>query len=170
MNILIAAPLLVSLSSQPKLDQSIHYAPIKRVNEIHQQIEQAKIEAAKPKYNPLPLLSTVTTQKARESTVKSVRGNTYQAGQCVWHVKNLKPDLPNGLGSAYQWLGRARSMGLTVSSVPKAGAAGVRGNHAVYVVRVNADGSVLISEMNYNWVPFSQRTITRPGNYYTYIY
>lgn len=103
-------------------------------------------------------------------TVKDSSGsNTYQAGQCVWHVKNLKPEIPNGWGSAYQWLGNARASGWATGSTPRIGAVGVRGNHVVYVLKVKGD-QVLISEMNYDWVPYHQREIWKSANTYTYIY
>lgn len=111
----------------------------------------------------------VVPKKAVRQTVRTYSGNTYTPGQCTWHVKNLKASLPNGLGSAYQWLGRARAMGLATGSTPRVGAAGVRSNHVVYVLKVSGP-QVLISEMNYNWTPYAQRTIWKPAGNYTYIY
>lgn len=98
-----------------------------------------------------------------------VAGNTYEAGQCVWHVKNLKPEIPNGWGSAYQWLYNAQASGWSTGSTPKAGAVGVRGNHVVYVLKVKGS-QVLISEMNYDWIPYHQREIWKPASTYSYIY
>jgi len=43
--------------------------------------------------------------------------NSYASGQCTWYMKNLYPDLPDDLGSAYEWLGNAAADGLhTVTS------------------------------------------------------
>ena len=98
-----------------------------------------------------------------------IAGNTYEPGQCVWHVKNLKPEIPNGWGSAYQWLYNARASGWATGTTPKVGAVGVKGNHVVYVVQVKGN-QVLISEMNYDWVAFHQREIWKPASSYTYIY
>lgn len=93
-------------------------------------------------------------------------GNTYTPGQCTWHVKNLNPNVPNGLGNASEW--KANWSG-TVSSVPVVGAVAWRYGHVAQVVGVG-DGTVTVSEMNYNWVPYSVRTITIPAGSYTYLY
>ena len=50
-------------------------------------------------------------------------GNTYYAGQCTWHVKNMKPELPNMLGNADQWFYNARAMGWPTGYTAQAGAA-----------------------------------------------
>jgi LysM repeat protein len=81
-------------------------------------------------------------------------GNTYDYGYCTWYVKNRRgASLPNGLGNANTWYYRAQAMGMAVGSTPRAGAVGTttRGSlgHVVYVESVNADGSINISEMNY---------------------
>lgn len=111
--------------------------------------------------------STSSNNKARTQAYNG--SNTYEAGQCVWYVKNRKPSIPNGWGSAYSWIANARASGWTVSSKPIAGAVGAVGNHVVYVESVQGD-EVTISEMNYNYVAFSQRTVTVPASKYTYIY
>lgn len=98
-----------------------------------------------------------------------VRSGAYEAGQCTAWVAE-KRFVPSGWGNASNWRNAAQKAGWTVSSHPVDGAIGWRGNHVVYVESVNGDGTVTISEQNYNWVPFSVRTITRPANYYTYIY
>lgn len=115
----------------------------------------------------------VEAERAKEPIERgssvAVSGNTYEAGQCVWHVKNLKPEIPNGWGSAYQWLYNAQASGWATGSTPRAGAVGVRGNHVVYVLKVKGS-QVLISEMNYDWVAYHQREIWKPASNYTYIY
>ena len=101
--------------------------------------------------------------------VGSTAGNTYTYGYCTWYVKNRRPSIPNGWGNAYEWLGNARSQGFATGSTPRAGAVGTAGNHVVYIERVNSDGTVYISEMNYEgWNIKSYRTT--PGSYWTYIY
>lgn len=111
-----------------------------------------------------------TQRSSRNSTNTSVTTkNTYQAGQCVWHVKNLKPSIPNGWGSAYNWVSSAINSGWTVSDTPIAGAVGASGNHVVYVLEVR-ESTVLISEMNYNWTPYATRVIEKSISSYRYIY
>ena len=107
--------------------------------------------------------------KSANHSIAPSGGNTYQAGQCVWHVKNLKPEIPNGWGSAYQWLDNAQASGWSTGSRPRVGAVGVRGNHVVYVLKVKAN-QVLISEMNYDWVPYHQREVWKSASDYSYIY
>lgn len=103
----------------------------------------------------------------------SVAGNTYTPGQCTWHVKNLRgSSLPNGLGDANQWYGRAKAMGLSTGTTPVVGAAGVRkyGNHAVYVTAVHPNGTITVSEMNYNYTPYATRTAIKKAADFYYIY
>ena len=99
-------------------------------------------------------------------------GNTYQAGQCTWHVKNLRPDLPNSLGNADTWYQRAQALGLATGTTAQAGAAAPRktGMHVVYVVEVYGNGTMLVSEMNYNYSPYSQRTYIKNQADFYYIY
>lgn len=101
-------------------------------------------------------------------------GNTYDYGYCTWYVKNRRgASIPNGLGNANTWYSRAAGMGMSVGSVPKAGAVGTttRGGlgHVVYVESVNADGSANISEMNApTWGGVTYRTAA--AGEFMYIY
>jgi len=108
---------------------------------------------------------TVATAPARSSSP----GNTYTRGQCTWHVKNLKPSIPNGWGNAGNWINAARSSGWTVSSRPVVGAVGARGNHVVYVKAVNGN-TVTVTEMNYLSIPYNINVGSYPVGYFTYIY
>lgn len=96
-------------------------------------------------------------------------------GQCTYYVYNRfaqlgAPIRTSVLGNAAEWPANASAAGYSVSSTPRAGTAivfqyGVGGAHPVYghvgfVERVNADGSVFISEMNVQGVNvISTRTI-----------
>lgn len=96
-------------------------------------------------------------------------GNTYARGYCTWYAKNRRPDLPNNLGNANTWVARASAQGIPTGSAPSAGAIGQQGNHVVYVERVNGDGTVTVSEMNYaGFGVVSSRTV--PAGYFQYIY
>jgi len=118
---------------------------------------------------PTPVPETVIE---RPKTFSNVSGNGYDPGQCTWYVKNMRPDLPNNLGDANEWYFNAQAQGLSVGEVPQAGAAAPRkyGNHVVYVHSVNNDGTITISEMNYNWVKYETRTVNKPASDYYYIY
>lgn len=82
--------------------------------------------------------------------------NGYDRGFCTWYVANRRAEIgrpiPAGLGNASTWDDRAPAAGLTVNRTPSFGAAVVtsqRGaGHVAFVERVNADGSIWVSEMN----------------------
>ncbi len=95
--------------------------------------------------------------------------NTYQPGQCVWYIKNSRPEIPNGWGSAYKWLASARAAGWATGSIPRVGAVGVKGNHVVLVEAVNG-GIITYSDMNGSWVPFEIARRTGNAADYQYIY
>lgn len=106
-----------------------------------------------------------TTRFARGSS----SGNTYASGYCTWYAKDRRRDLPNNLGNASTWVSRAAAQGIPTGSEPRAGAIGQQGNHVVYVESVNGDGTVNVSEMNYEGLyVISRRTV--PASYFRYIY
>jgi surface antigen len=80
-------------------------------------------------------------------------GNTYPYGQCTWWAKNKRPDLPGNMGNANMWATNARRAGFPVDRTPRRGDVfqnntGYWG-HVGYVESVNGDGTITISEMNY---------------------
>lgn len=83
-----------------------------------------------------------------------IAGNTYSRGYCTWHVKNMRPDLPNNLGNADTWYARARAQGIPTGTTPRVGAAGMTKAymHVVYITAVNGS-KVTVSEMNYRGSP-----------------
>ncbi len=101
-------------------------------------------------------------------------GNGYDPGYCTWHVANRRiavgKQLPTRLGNAGPWVRNAPMYGLEVGSynpdsatdrakVKYAALVTNKSNpgHVVFVEDVYADGSLLISEMNYSG-RYSQRT------------
>lgn len=137
-------------------------------------------ERALPTPPPTVIESTATvtertaqvSQPATQTAVRgSSSGNLYSPGYCTWYVKNRRPDLPNNLGNADTWYSRATAQGMATGTTPAAGAAAqVKGRmHVVYVERVNGDGTIVISEMNYAGL-YSQRTTTVNASDYYYIY
>jgi len=100
--------------------------------------------------------------------------NTYDYGYCTWYVKNRRgASLPNMLGNANTWYGRAASAGMSVGTEPRAGAVGTttRGSlgHVVYIESVNGDGTVNVSEMNYKGFGI-QSFRTTSASEFLYIY
>lgn len=140
----------------------------------------------KLKHRDLPVASIASTvaqtesassrgQSARTSGTAtgvargSSTGNAYYAGYCTWYAKSRRPDMPNNLGNADTWVVRAAAQGLATGSTPRAGAIGQQGMHVVYVERVNRNGTVTISEMNYKgFGVVSSRTV--PAGTFRYIY
>jgi len=87
-------------------------------------------------------------------------------GQCTWYVATKVP-IP-WIGNAWQWYGAAQQAGWATGATPRPGAILVDWEsryygHVAYVEGVNADGSFLISEMNYvGWGVIDHRTV-HPG-------
>ncbi|HSX32470.1 MAG TPA: CHAP domain-containing protein [Candidatus Saccharimonadales bacterium] len=114
-------------------------------------------------------VATVQFASATVAPRGSSGGNTYAPGYCTWYVKNKRPDLPNNLGNADTWVVQAAAQGIPTGATPRVGAVGQRNMHVVYVEQVNADGTIVISEMNYQSLyTITQRTV--PGNTFMYIY
>ena len=85
-------------------------------------------------------------------------GGPYVAGQCTQWAWYNRPDLPSNLGNANTWAVRAAAAGYYVDHNPTPGSifqtsAGYYG-HVGYVERVNGDGSVVVTEMNYTYRSF----------------
>ncbi len=108
-------------------------------------------------------------------------GNGYDYGWCTWHAANRRNQIgrpiPTNLGNAISWLSAARAAGLPVGSVPKDGAVLYHTNigglgHVAFVEKVNADGTVLVSDMNYPiWGKVTYRTVSAAeASSYRYIY
>ena len=118
------------------------------------------------------------------NTGNSVGGSAYPARQCtLWaYIRRSQLALPVGsyMGNGADWASTARSLGYLVNNTPHVGAAMVfaRGQrvgswnadwtygHVAVVERVNADGSVLISEGGTGFASFpTYETVYGAGNY-----
>ncbi len=98
-------------------------------------------------------------------------GNRYAYGYCTYYAFNKRAAAGRPIGSnwgnATTWASLARASGFAVDKSPRAGdvfqtSGGWGGyGHVGYVESVNADGSILVSEMNYaGWNRVSSRTIS----------
>lgn len=114
-------------------------------------------------------VSLTRSNTVRYSAPANSSGNRYVPGNCTWYVKNRRPDLPNNLGDAGTWVARARAQGLPTGSTPKVGAVGQSPGHVVYVEKVNGDGTILISDMNYRGL-YIKTVRTVSASNYQYIY
>lgn len=109
--------------------------------------------------NATCLAKPITTQqparKAATEPIRASQGGSYandmSYGYCTWYVKNIRSDLPTGLGNANTWYTRAQAMGLPVGSSPRVGAVATTTSgglgHVAYVLAVS-DGMVYVTEMN----------------------
>lgn len=98
-------------------------------------------------------------------------GNRYAYGYCTYYAFNKRAAAGRPIGSnwgnATTWASLARASGFAVDKSPRAGdvfqtSGGWGGyGHVGYVEAVNANGSILVSEMNYaGWNRISSRTIS----------
>ncbi len=108
---------------------------------------------------PAPVVNFATINTFTSLT-PTYGGNTYFWGNCTWYVFNRRAQIgrpiPNNLGDAYRWFGSAIAQNLPVDRKPELGAIylepeGSYIGHVAVVERLNPDGSMLVSEMNYNW-------------------
>ncbi len=107
--------------------------------------------------------------------------NGYDYGYCTWHAANRRAaagrPIPANLGHARTWYARAAAAGMAVGTTPQAGAVLWHANlgglgHVAYVESINADGSLVVSDMNYpSWGRVTTRTVP-PGEFgaYRFIY
>ncbi|ADV04647.1 LysM peptidoglycan-binding domain-containing protein [Staphylococcus pseudintermedius] len=87
--------------------------------------------------------------------------NLYDWGQCTWYVFNKRKEMGRPISTywwnANAWDDNAARDGYTINNQPAVGSIlqsdlGYYG-HVSYVERINADGSILVSEMNFTAAP-----------------
>ncbi|HVI69092.1 MAG TPA: LysM peptidoglycan-binding domain-containing protein [Magnetospirillaceae bacterium] len=102
--------------------------------------------------------------------IGSYAGNGYVRGYCTAYAYDRRAQLGRPIGgnwgNAATWASYARADGFEVNKTPRAGAVFQQGGgwsglgHVGVVERVNDDGSINVSEMNYaGWNVISSRTI-----------
>jgi len=98
-------------------------------------------------------------------------GNGYSFGYCTYWAAGRRAEIgapiPSNWGNANTWDEYARASGYAVNNIPSVGSifqydGGGEGiYHVAFVERVDADGTVVISEMNVaGWNRLSERTFT----------
>ena len=107
--------------------------------------------------------------------------NLYTEGQCTWYVFDKRAQAGKSISTYWSdakfWADNAANDGYQVDNQPSVGAImqstpGPYG-HVAYVERVNGDGSILISEMNYTNGPYNTDYRTIPASevsLYAYIH
>ncbi len=132
-------------------------------------------DGVKPAPAPVITFATVAAVNANTYTGPTASstpvygGNNYVWGNCTWYVSNRRAEIgrpvPSNLGNAGSWGYMAAASGIPVNNSPAPGAVMVEGGyglgHVSVVERVNPDGSILISEMNWGWAlgVYHERTI-----------
>ncbi|MBU7108242.1 autolysin/adhesin Aaa, partial [Staphylococcus aureus] len=124
--------------------------------------------------------SATTTNRDYNTPVFSHQ-NLYTWGQCTYHVFNRRAEIGKGISTywwnANNWDNAAAADGYTIDNRPTVGSiaqtdVGYYG-HVMFVERVNNDGSILVSEMNYSAAPGILTYRTVPAyqvNNYRYIH
>ena len=124
------------------------------------------------------LSSNSSSSSTTSTKTTSSSGNLYTSGQCTWYVYDkVGGTIGSTWGNANNWATSAQSAGYTVNHTPEKGSilqssAGAYG-HVAYVESVGSDGSVTVSEMNYNGGPYvvDTRTISSSeASSYNYIH
>ena len=143
----------------------------------------AAVMSAVPAAAPLRSRARTPVRSGPSWAARPVSGtaNGFAYGYCTWWVAH-KRYVP-WRGNAAQWWWNARAFGFAEGSVPRAGAIMVMGisgtspqGHVGYVESVNANGSFLVSEMNWwgvpggGWGRVDYRTVTSMRGILGFIY
>lgn len=123
-------------------------------------VVETKVTKEEPK--PRPVVKQ-TVRVAAVSTLSSGTSHRFPYGYCTYYVSQRR-SIPWS-GNAITWLSGARAYGYATGDEPKVGAIVVTSEggytgHVGMVDAVNEDGTILITEMNYNgWGVISSRTV-----------
>ena len=143
----------------------------------------AVVATAVPAAAPLRSMARTPVRSGPAWAAGPVSGaaNGFAYGYCTWWVAH-KRYVP-WRGNAAQWWWNARASGYAEGSMPRAGAIMVMGisgtspqGHVGYVESVNANGSFLVSEMNWwgvpggGWGRVDYRTVTSMRGILGFIY
>lgn len=164
-----SSPTNKNIASAQRLEATNIKAPVKPKGKITTSVKNK--QTLLPPFKSESDIEAVKKKKASVVVIRqaSSNGNTYSSGYCTWYAKSRRPDLPNNLGNANTWFARASAQGIPTGSKPKVGAVGQRGNHVVFVEKINQDGTITISEMNYRGFNKTSKRIVSADNF-RYIY
>jgi len=135
-------------------------------------------ESERPGY-VAPRSYSSSTASATSVSSTFVAGNGYAYGYCTYYAYNRRAEIGHPIGgnwgNAVSWSAMARAQGFRVDHTPEAGAVIQNGGgygHVGIVERVNGDGSLLVTDMNYvGWNIISNRTVSASSaGSYNYIH
>lgn len=137
-------------------------------NGVLPNVERPEYIAPAVRYYYTYLGSTAGRQNVQIVGYKYGLGGPYVAGQCTQWAWYNRRDIPSNLGNANTWARRAAAAGFAVDHTPSAGAifqtsSGWYG-HVGYVESVNPDGSIIVTEMNYNYQTYLVIRATIPAS------
>ncbi len=136
-------------------------------------------ETERPGYTPpASSRSRSTVSSSYLANASASAGNRYSYGYCTWYAFNRRAEMGRPIGSfwgdAVTWKSYAQAAGYPVNRTPAPGAvlhdpySAPPFGHVAVVERVNEDGSIVVSEMNYaGWNVISSRTVSagQAGSY-----
>ncbi|HGK7287822.1 TPA: CHAP domain-containing protein [Staphylococcus aureus] len=134
-----------------------------------------------PKINSTHIANAAEIDKYPKP-IKQQQANYHWKNNCTWYVHNkrneIKRYLPSSFTHAKNWLVEAKRAGFATGKKPLVGSilqtskGGYGYGHVAFVEKVNADGSIKISEYNYKVrLGYSTRTLTKKeAAQYDYIY
>jgi surface antigen len=144
-------------------DEKARNEMAKKLNDI----KSARDDASKVLSQALALRNSQLAAQARSLVSPSAPAgpwpNHFSYGYCTWYVANKR--YAPWFGNAGEWYANAQPYGFAEGPTPKVAAIMVANNapigHVAYVESVNADGSFVVSEMNYKaWNMVDYRTIS----------
>ncbi len=109
-------------------------------------------------------------------------GNSYVWGNCTWWVFNRRAEIgrpiPSNLGNANRWDTNGAAAGMSVGRTPVVGSIIYHIDdpvshlgHVGFVERVNSDGSIVVSDMNFNFrLGFVSSRDIPTGEFHKYLF
>ena len=176
-----AAAAMLPITAAPAVTEPMVHPPKLPVT-LYEEATPPPMAAATVTVNAAPvrhMASTVAPARAIGPVSGAANGFTY--GYCTWWVAH-KRYVP-WRGNAAQWWWNARPFGYAEGATPRPGAIMVMGvsgtspdGHVAYVESANADGSFVVSEMNWwgvpggGWGRVDYRTVTSMSGILGFIY
>jgi len=136
------------------LPDAHYYDRIKREEEVRKEKRKVAEMAAKRATEAREAADSSRTAVSTSRAVNTTNSiNSFARGHCTWHTQNIVGWV-SWRGDAKEWPAAARAQGYRVDKVPVSGSIYVepwlsKWGHVAAIIDVYADGSFLISEMNY---------------------
>ena len=177
-----AAAAMLPMTAAPAVTEAMVHPPPHPPVTVYERGTPAPMAAAVVTATPAPVATRrPTAAPAFAAGPVTGASNGFIYGYCTWWVAH-KRYVP-WRGNAAQWWWNARPFGYAEGSAPRPGSIMVMGvsgtspqGHVAYVESVNADGSFVVSEMNWwgvaggGWGRVDYRTVTSMRGVLGFIY